>query len=80
MIPIEVSHHETSMDVTARLPGSRAQDLRVALTSDQLTIQAGTGENVQAYILPFGYPIDDRRATLRFADGVLSLHLPKLSR
>jgi HSP20 family molecular chaperone IbpA len=77
-IPIEVHHHRHAMDVTARLPGVRVQDLRVALSRDALTIEARSAGGTQAYTLALASPVDDRRATMRFADGVLSLHLPKL--
>ena len=37
-IPIEVHHGRRFMDVLARLPGVRVEDVRIALTRDQLVL------------------------------------------
>jgi HSP20 family molecular chaperone IbpA len=60
--------------VTARLPGVRLQDVRIALTRDTLTIDAAE----RHHVLAFACPVDDRRATMHFHDGILWIHLPKL--
>jgi HSP20 family molecular chaperone IbpA len=79
VIPLEVHHRPDSMAVTARLPGVHAEDLRVALTRDELTIEARSAAGPRACALALASPVDQRRATMRFADGVLTLHLPKLA-
>lgn len=66
------------MAVTARLPGVRAQDLRIGLSRDELRVETSSPEGVQGFSLALPSPVDERRATLRFTDGVLSLYLPKL--
>jgi HSP20 family molecular chaperone IbpA len=77
-IPIEVHHASRFMDVMARLPGVRFEDVRIALTRDQLTIDAVAPEGRRHYAMCLASPVDDRRATMHFNDGVLRLHLPKL--
>jgi HSP20 family molecular chaperone IbpA len=77
-IPIEVHHRGHAMTVVARLPGMRFEDVHVALTRDRLTIDADFLGGSRHLALAFPYPVDDRRASLRFCDGVLSMHLPKL--
>jgi HSP20 family molecular chaperone IbpA len=77
-IPIEVHHTRGSMAVMARLPGVRGEDVRIALTRDQLTIDAEAPEGPRHYALRLASPVDDRRATMHFRDGVLRVHLPKL--
>ena len=77
-IPIEVHHQRQALAVTARLPGVLAQDLRITLTRDALAIEARSRTGPRACALPLASPVDARRATMRFADGVLSLYLPVL--
>jgi HSP20 family molecular chaperone IbpA len=77
-IPIEVHHGRRFMDVLARLPGVRVEDVRIALTRDQLTIDAEAPEGLRHYALGLASPVDDRRATMHFRDGILRVHLPKL--
>lgn len=77
-IPIEVHHGRRFMDVMARLPGVRVEDVRIALTRDELTIDAKAPEGLRHYALCLASPVDDRRATMHFSDGVLRVHLPKL--
>jgi HSP20 family molecular chaperone IbpA len=79
-IPVEIHHHREAMAITARLPGVRIEDLRIALSRDELTIEARSPAGKQALSLLLATPIDERRATMRFADGVLSLYLPRLPR
>jgi HSP20 family molecular chaperone IbpA len=78
-IVIEVHHRRHSMAVLARLPDVRVEDIRIALTRDELTIDAEAPEGRRHYQLSLSSPVDDRRATMRFSDGVLRMHLPKLS-
>lgn len=77
-IPIAIHHHRHSTEVTASLPGVQVQDLRVSLTSHELTIEARCAGATRAVVVPLAPPVDERRATLRFAEGGLSLHLPLL--
>lgn len=77
-IPIEVHHARRFMDVMARLPGVRFENVRIALTRDRLAIDAVAPEGPRHYALCLASPVDDRRATMDFRDGVLRLHLPKL--
>jgi HSP20 family molecular chaperone IbpA len=77
-IPIEVHHGPHSMAVVARLPGVRMGDLRIGLRRNELTIDANAPEGMRHYALALACPIDDRRATMRFRDGILWMHLPKL--
>jgi HSP20 family molecular chaperone IbpA len=77
-IPIEVHHGRRFMAVMARLPGVRVEDVCIGLTRDQLTIDAKAPEGLRHYALSLASPVDDRRATMHFSDGVLRVHLPKL--
>jgi HSP20 family molecular chaperone IbpA len=80
-IPLEVHHVRDAFSVIARLPGVRTEDLRVALSRDRLTIDADardSGEGTRHCELPLAFPVDDRRAQMRFADGVLWMYLPRL--
>jgi HSP20 family molecular chaperone IbpA len=79
-IPVEIHHQRDAMAVIARLPGIRIEDLHIALTRDELTIEARSSAGKQAFSLPLAMPIDERRATMRFAGGVLCLYLPRLPR
>jgi HSP20 family molecular chaperone IbpA len=76
-IPIEVHHKRRCFAVLARLPGVRFEDVRIGLTRDELTIDAQAPEGLQHYALAFASPVDERRATMRFSEGLLWLHLPK---
>jgi len=77
-IPLEVHHGQNSMAVVARLPGVRLQDLHVAITRKLLTIDAETPEGSRHGSLALASPVDDGRAIMRFRDGILWMHLPKL--
>lgn len=77
-IPIEVQHRPDALAVVAHLPGVLAKDLRVALTRDRLTIETRSRTGPRACDLPLACPVDERRATMRFVDGTLSLYLPEL--
>ena len=79
-IPIEVHHATHSMAVVARLPGVRFENVDIRLSRDALTIGAEFPEGTRTVALPFAFPVDDRRAQMRFADGVLWMYLPKLPR
>jgi HSP20 family molecular chaperone IbpA len=78
-IPIHVHHARHSMAVVAQLPGVRFEDVRIALTRDELTIDAKAPEGLRHYALCLASPVDDRRATMHFSGGVLRMHLPKLA-
>jgi HSP20 family molecular chaperone IbpA len=77
-IPLEVHHASDALSVIARLPGVRAEDLRIALSSHILRIDADSAEGTRHCALPLSSPVDDRRAKMRFTDGVLWMYLPKL--
>jgi HSP20 family molecular chaperone IbpA len=77
-IPIEVHHGRHSIAVTARLPGIPIEHVRVGLTPDELTIDAAAPQGMQHCVLPLACKVDDRRATIRFREGVLWVHLPRL--
>ena len=79
-IPIEVHHAAHAMAVVARLPGVRFEDVHIRLSRDGLTIGAESPEGARSVALPFAHPVDDRRAQMRFADGVLWMYLPMLPR
>jgi HSP20 family molecular chaperone IbpA len=78
-IPIEVHHGRHAMAVVARLPDVRPEDVRIALTRDLLTIDADAPDGARHYSLALASPVDDRRATMHFSEGVLRMHLPKLA-
>jgi HSP20 family molecular chaperone IbpA len=75
-MPIEVRHERGAMAVTARLPGVLAQHLRVDVTRDQLRIRAESVEGPVDYALPLAIPVDEGRAVIHFARGILSVFLP----
>ncbi|HEY3820304.1 MAG TPA: Hsp20/alpha crystallin family protein [Polyangiaceae bacterium] len=77
-IPIEVHHGKGAVAVVVRLPDVRAKDIRISLTRDELSIHADTPGHVRNYSLRLATRVDDRRATMRFSDGVLWMHLPVL--
>jgi HSP20 family molecular chaperone IbpA len=77
-IPVEVHHAREALSVIVRLPGVRVEDLRIALSRNVLTIDADSSEGRRHCDLPLSSPVDDRRAKMRFADGVLWMYLPKL--
>jgi HSP20 family molecular chaperone IbpA len=77
-IPIEVHHGRESMAVVAQLPGVRIGDLRIELTRDLLTIDAHTPLGERQCTLALAAPVDARRATMHFRDGILRMHLPTL--
>jgi HSP20 family molecular chaperone IbpA len=77
-IPLEVHHGRDSMAVVAHLPGVRVADLHIVLTRDLLMIDAETPEGERHSTLSLASPVDDRRATMHFRDGILRMHLPKL--
>lgn len=77
-IPLEVHHVPGAFSVIARLPGVRVEDLRISLSRDALTIDANSSEGARHCDLPLAFPVDDRRATMRFADGILWVYLPRL--
>lgn len=77
-IPVEVHHARHAMAVVARLPGVRFEDVRIGLTRDSLTIDANSPDGSRHFALPLPCPVDDRRATMCFRDGVLRIHLPRL--
>jgi HSP20 family molecular chaperone IbpA len=77
-IAIEVHHGRHAMAVVARLPGVRFEDVRIVLEPNELTIDADGPDGVRHYALALASPVDDRRVTMRFRDGVLWMHLPKL--
>jgi HSP20 family molecular chaperone IbpA len=77
-IPIEIRHHRHSTDVKASLPGVRLRDLRVSITRDELRIEARCGDDLMVASVPLAPPIDERRATIHFNGGDLTLHLPVL--
>jgi HSP20 family molecular chaperone IbpA len=77
-IPIQVHHGSHSIAVVARLPGVRLDDVRIGLTRDMLSIDAEDAQGMRHCSLALAFPVDDRRATIRYRDGVLWVHLPKL--
>jgi HSP20 family molecular chaperone IbpA len=77
-IPIQVHHRTHSIAVVARLPGVHLHDVRIGLTRDMLSIDAGDTQGMRHCSLALASPVDDRRATIRFHDGVLWVHLPKI--
>jgi HSP20 family molecular chaperone IbpA len=78
-IPIQIDHRPGALVVTATLPSVDVQDLRLALTRDRLTIEARFPSGWRRADVPFASPVDDRRATMHHAGGVLSLFLPTLA-
>ena len=77
-IPIEVHHGRHAVAVVARLPGVRLEDVHISLTRDELTIDADAPDGGRHYALRLASPVDDRRATMHFSEGVLWMHLPVL--
>jgi HSP20 family molecular chaperone IbpA len=77
-IPLEVHHARDALSVVARLPGVRVEDLRIALSRHLLRIDAESPEGSRRCVLPLAWPVDDRRAKMRFADDTLWMYLPRL--
>jgi HSP20 family protein len=88
---VEVSDADTELRVTVELPGMEEKDIDLALQDGVLTIRGEkheetTGED-RAYSerlygrferrIPLGFEVDDARAEARFANGVLTIVLPK---
>ncbi len=73
---IELSHTADTVVLTAALPGLTADDLAIEVSRDIVLLQ-GRGGFQRFVQLPIG--VDHSRATAEFADGVLTLTLPKLA-
>jgi HSP20 family molecular chaperone IbpA len=77
-IPILVHHGLHSISVVARLPGVDLEQLHIGVTPDELTIEADVPQGTRHCALALASPVDDRRTTIRFSDGVLWVHMPRL--
>jgi HSP20 family molecular chaperone IbpA len=73
---IGLRHTADTVVLTAALPGLTADDLAIEVSRDIVLLQ-GRGGFQRIVQLPLG--VDHSRATAEFADGVLTLTLPKLA-
>ena len=71
---IEVHHGDDSTIVVAPVPGARADSVSVDLQRASVVIHTDGGRHCVE--VPLATPFDDRRVTMRFAEGVLWLYLP----
>jgi HSP20 family molecular chaperone IbpA len=74
MPKIGLSHTADTVVLTAALPGLTADDLAIEVSRDMVLLQ-GRGGFQRIVQLPIG--VDHSRAMAEFADGVLTLTLPK---
>ena len=94
VLPVDVREDENAIEISASLPGVGKDDIEVSVEHGVLTIKAKTAEGGEAagdgYVLRerragsfyralrLSDRVDAAAATSRYADGVLTVTVPKL--
>ncbi|MCA0049076.1 Hsp20/alpha crystallin family protein [Mesorhizobium sp. B283B1A] len=86
---LEISESDNELRVTAEVPGMEEKDIEVLLDEDVLTLRGekrseteekGYSERFYGRFerrIPLGYEVEDDKVKASFANGVLTLTLPK---
>ncbi|ESY73763.1 Hsp20/alpha crystallin family protein [Mesorhizobium sp. M1050] len=86
---VEISESDNELRVTAEVPGMEEKDIEVLLDEDMLTLRGekrseteekGYSERFYGHFerrIPLGYEVEDDKVKASFANGVLTLTLPK---
>ncbi|MER9754780.1 Hsp20/alpha crystallin family protein [Mesorhizobium sp. M0166] len=86
---VEISESDNELRVTAEVPGMEEKDIEVLLDEDVLTLRGEkrSETNEKDYSerfyghferrIPLGYEVEDDKVKASFANGVLTLTLPK---
>ncbi|TPJ49611.1 Hsp20/alpha crystallin family protein [Mesorhizobium sp. B2-6-4] len=86
---VEISESDNELRVTAEVPGMEEKDIEVLLDEDVLTLRGekrsetdekGYSERFYGRFerrIPLGYEVEDDKVKASFANGVLTLTLPK---
>lgn len=92
-LPVDIVDHGTSLEVRASLPGFTKEQIRAEVEDDMLSIEATVDEEHEeqegkflrrerrlqslSRRIALPIPVDSGKADAKFADGVLTLTLPK---
>lgn len=90
---VEVTEDENKLVVKAELPGMKEEDVEISLTKKELTLkgerkqvkeqkEGSFSRSEWSYgrferVLPLRFEVEDEKVEATFADGVLSIILPK---
>ncbi|SFQ19109.1 HSP20 family protein [Mesorhizobium sp. NFR06] len=86
---VEISESDNELRVTAEVPGMEEKDIEVLLEDDVLTLRGEKrsetdGKNYSERFygrfqrnIPLGYEVEDDKVKASFANGLLTLTLPK---
>ncbi|MGX8009007.1 Hsp20/alpha crystallin family protein [Mesorhizobium sp. ORM8.1] len=86
---VEISESDNELRVTAEVPGMEEKDIQVLLDEDVLTLRGEKRSETDAKDyserfygrferrIPLGYEVEDDKVKATFANGVLTLTLPK---
>jgi HSP20 family protein len=88
-LPVDVREEEAAYVISALVPGMKADDIRLQINEDVLTIEGVRQRDEQSYLLrelPYGafrrslrlpVEVDGDAAEATVADGLLTLRVPK---
>lgn len=88
-LPVDVREEEGAYVISALVPGMKADDIRLQINEDVLTIEGVRPQDEQSYLLrelPYGtfrrslrlpVQVDGDAAEATVADGLLTLRVPK---
>lgn len=88
-LPVDVREEEGAYIISALVPGMKADDIRLQINEDVLTIEGVRQQDEQSYLLrelPYGtfrrslrlpVEVDGDAAEAAVADGLLTLRVPK---
>ena len=88
-LPVDVREEEAAYVISALVPGMKAEDIRLQINEDVLSIEGVRQDDEESYLLrelPYGnfrrslrlpVEVDGDLAEATVADGLLSLRIPK---
>lgn len=77
--PVDVFESKEAFLVTAELPGVKAEDVKIGLERDELSLEAPRADQPLDFRRRFSLsvPVDADRVSARLEHGVLRVELPK---
>lgn len=75
LVDTGLDEKDNTLTITAEMPGVTKQDIKVAVSEEQVSIHAEKGEKKYHTDIPVNVALDDKSAKATYANGILELKI-----
>ncbi len=75
MVELAIDEKESTLRITAEMPGVTKQDIGVSVTENQVSIHAENDDKKYHTDIPVRVPLDDKSSKATYSNGILELKI-----